>query len=775
MSSATFTPPCDFYCPITGDLMVNPVMDNDGISYEENAILEWLKHKRISPMTRNPLIESDLRKNISLKNSIDAIRNILNEDQLKIKSKICEEEMEEFTEELNKINPIITFHASKLYVTLNIPDVPKRPPVDVAVCIDVSGSMGSEAVLQGDKGEKLNYGISVLSLTVCAAKTILNSLNENDNISIITYTDKSSVIVDCWSVSKENKSIIEKMLDQLKPLNTTNIWDGVKTSLDILRTKSPMNRMKGLFLLTDGVPNVEPSRGHEYMLEQYFKDNNTFNCMINCYGFGYQLKSDLLQNISSISGGDGFAFIPDSGLLGNIFIHGLSNFLTTAAVSPELKIKLMNGFKFSDGSAEKNIKINSLKYGQDKHLCFDYKINEEELLDDENFKAGDIELCINKNIFIKKDFGNNNDIDIESIINQQTRFKAIECIEECISYMKFNEKESVKIVINDFLDRVKDITQTDYVKNITFDFEGQIKMALNMTNVGEREDWFNKWGIHYLRSLHDAYCNEVCNNFKDKGVDNFGGKLFKTLRDTISDIFDNTPPPKRTIQQSYTYGSSGMRGGGGSRIIMGSAPLAPLATMASYNTQSGGCCARGSKIKMADGTIKNVEDIHKNEKVMTININTNKVDVTKIEAVISTKCENNYEYMVEIDNLKITPYHPIYVNEKWMFPIDISEPKKINCFDMFTFVTTDRKPVIVDDHIFATFGHHQKGDVIEHDYFGTDKIIKDLKCFTTYNFGYVHLTKDMFHRENGKVNKIIDIKITSFKTNIVELYMTANL
>ena len=49
---------------------------------------------------------------------------------------------------------------------------------------------------------------------------------------------------------------------------------------------------------------------------------------------------------------------------------------------------------------------------------------------------------------------------------------------------------------------------------------------------------------------------------------------------------------------------------------------------------------------------------------------------------------------------------------------------------MFTFVTTDRKPVIVDDYVFATFGHHQKGDVIEHDYFGTDKkLLKILKMF----------------------------------------------
>ena len=31
--------------------------------------------------------------------------------------------------------------------------------------------------------------------------------------------------------------------------------------------------------------------------------------MIISYGFGYHLKSDLLQDISTISGGDGFAFI----------------------------------------------------------------------------------------------------------------------------------------------------------------------------------------------------------------------------------------------------------------------------------------------------------------------------------------------------------------------------------------------------------------------------------------------------------------------------------
>ena len=67
--------------------------------------------------------------------------------------------------------------------------------------------------------------------------------------------------------------------------------------------------------------------------------------------------------------------------------------------------------------------------------------------------------------------------------------------------MRFNEKDSVKRFIISFLEDAKKYDSTQYIDNIIFDFEGQIKEALNMTNKGEREDWFSRWGIHYLRSL----------------------------------------------------------------------------------------------------------------------------------------------------------------------------------------------------------------------------------------------------------------------------------
>ena len=37
-----------FLCPITGEAMVNPVCDHEGNSYEQEAILVWLKRNETS-------------------------------------------------------------------------------------------------------------------------------------------------------------------------------------------------------------------------------------------------------------------------------------------------------------------------------------------------------------------------------------------------------------------------------------------------------------------------------------------------------------------------------------------------------------------------------------------------------------------------------------------------------------------------------------------------------------------------------------------------------
>ena len=136
-------------------------------------------------------------------------------------------------------------------------------------------------------------------------------------------------------------------------------------------------------------------------------------------------------------------------------------------------------------------------------------------------------------------------------------------------------------------------------------------------------------------------------------------------------------------------------------------------------------------------------------------IKDNKYSTSNIECVIVTKCHNNKEFMVNLignneNILSITPYHPIYIN-KWYFPIDLGKGNVIECEEMFTFVIDNRESVIIEDYIFATYNHQLKGEVIEHEYFGTEKVINDLKNFETYKYGYVNLTKDMFIRNDNKV------------------------
>lgn len=50
-------------CPITGDVMKDPVIDPEGNSYEREAIESWLQRNQTSPVSRAPLQISDLRPN----------------------------------------------------------------------------------------------------------------------------------------------------------------------------------------------------------------------------------------------------------------------------------------------------------------------------------------------------------------------------------------------------------------------------------------------------------------------------------------------------------------------------------------------------------------------------------------------------------------------------------------------------------------------------------------------------------------------------------------
>lgn len=66
-----------FMCPITSDLMHDPVICPEGHSFERKVIEEWLDHKKTNPVTRQYLTKDMLTPNRALRDSIDLYRHRL--------------------------------------------------------------------------------------------------------------------------------------------------------------------------------------------------------------------------------------------------------------------------------------------------------------------------------------------------------------------------------------------------------------------------------------------------------------------------------------------------------------------------------------------------------------------------------------------------------------------------------------------------------------------------------------------------------------------------
>ena len=57
-------------CPITAEIMTDPVSTSDGFTYEREAITEWLRTKDTSPKTGAKLESTTLIPNFSLRSII---------------------------------------------------------------------------------------------------------------------------------------------------------------------------------------------------------------------------------------------------------------------------------------------------------------------------------------------------------------------------------------------------------------------------------------------------------------------------------------------------------------------------------------------------------------------------------------------------------------------------------------------------------------------------------------------------------------------------------
>ena len=212
-----------------------------------------------------------------------------------------------------------------------------RVSCDICCVVDTSGSMSTDVTIQsGDRVER--SGLCRLDIAKHALKTIIHSLKENDRLSIVAFESSPSIVLPLTSMDDDGRTKALAELDKLQPSGGTDLWDGLKCGLDVLIEQQRRNGSNAaLFLLTDGCPSDSPRNGHAAVLAQY-KAQTNFTCSVNTFGFGYELDSQLLEDLAQIGNSGSYAFIPDGSFVGTVFVNAISILLTTAATNLKLSI-----------------------------------------------------------------------------------------------------------------------------------------------------------------------------------------------------------------------------------------------------------------------------------------------------------------------------------------------------------------------------------------------------------------------------------------------------
>ena len=293
-----------YLCPITQNIMNNPVITDDGYTYEESAIKQWILQKGISPMTRQPISISSLRSNRLIKDLIETFQN----------PALANANTNTNTNTNTQNTNSIVFEKTTKYIKSNfdgkiyIYEVTKptsiasdtRKPTIYICAIDVSGSMRSDC---SNKNGNESDGFSRLDLTKHSLNTIVEMLNEEDELIIIKFSTEASCVFE-GKIDSFSKSEAKRVIANLKPENSTNIWGSLQLAYSHAIRAINSNKNIQMLLLTDGESNIDPPMGILPTLDRFLKNDsnaNIRNIPITTFGFSCDIDSKLLFDIAEIT------------------------------------------------------------------------------------------------------------------------------------------------------------------------------------------------------------------------------------------------------------------------------------------------------------------------------------------------------------------------------------------------------------------------------------------------------------------------------------------
>ncbi len=206
----------------------------------------------------------------------------------------------------------------------------ERPPVNLALVLDRSGSMS---------GGKINQAVA-------AARTAVRLLGPRDIISVVIYDDRTETLAEAGPADAEYRETIRERLGRVVPRGHTAIYDGLNHAAAELRKFAREGYVNRMVLLSDGLANRGPSTPSDF--ERLARALAGEDFIVSTVGLGLGFNEDIMTVLASAGQGNTY-FAENADDLTWIFERELGDLLSVAATDVEITVRSREGVRLLRG------------------------------------------------------------------------------------------------------------------------------------------------------------------------------------------------------------------------------------------------------------------------------------------------------------------------------------------------------------------------------------------------------------------------------------------
>jgi len=200
----------------------------------------------------------------------------------------------------------------------------ERPPVNLSLVLDRSGSMS---------GEKMEQAIQ-------AAEVAVGRLGSRDMVSIIIYDDQVDTLVSSQLATREGLASIKSKLRRITARGNTAIYAGLNQAAAELRRHQDNGYINRMILLSDGLANHGPSQVSDFRaLGRALAGEDI---VISTIGLGLGFNEDIMTTLAEAGQGNTY-FVENADDLPRIFAGELGDALNVAATNIEIIVRPCGG------------------------------------------------------------------------------------------------------------------------------------------------------------------------------------------------------------------------------------------------------------------------------------------------------------------------------------------------------------------------------------------------------------------------------------------------